>query len=39
MSFFENTRKPVGLGGKIMYAIMNMPVCYTQLKLQTNSTV
>ena len=23
MSFFENTRKPVGLGGKIMVAIMN----------------
>ena len=24
MSFFENTRKPVGLGGKIMVAIMNL---------------
>ena len=23
MSFFENTRKPVGFGGKIMVAIMN----------------
>ena len=23
MSFFENTRKPVGLGGKIMVAMMN----------------
>ena len=24
MSFFENTRKPVGLGGKIMVATMNL---------------
>ena len=24
MSFFENTRKPVGLGGKLMVAMMNM---------------
>ena len=24
MSFFENTRKPVGFGGKIMVAMMNM---------------
>ena len=24
MSFFENTRKPVGLGGKIMVALMNL---------------
>ena len=24
MSFFENTRKPVGLGGKIMVAMMNI---------------
>ena len=24
MSFFENTRKPVGLGGKIMIAMMNL---------------
>ena len=24
MSFFENTRKPVGLGGKIMAAMMNL---------------
>ena len=24
MSFFENTRKPVGLGGKIMVAMMNL---------------
>ena len=24
MSFFENTRKPVGLGGKIMVAMMNV---------------
>ena len=23
MSFFENTRKPVGLGGKIMVVMMN----------------
>ena len=23
MSFFENTRKPAGLGGKIMVAMMN----------------
>ena len=23
MSFFENTRKPVGLGGKIMGALIN----------------
>lgn len=30
MSFFENTRKPVGLGGKLMVAMMNLghgPVC------------
>ena len=32
MSFFENTRKPVGLGGKIMVAMMNFgPVSYTHL--------
>ena len=24
MSFFENTRKPVSLGGKIMAAVMNV---------------
>ena len=24
MSFFENTRKPVGLSGKIMVAMMNL---------------
>ena len=24
MSFFENTRKPVSLGGKIMAAMMNV---------------
>ena len=24
MSFFENTRKPVGLGGKLMVATMNL---------------
>lgn len=24
MSFFQNTRKPEGLGGKIMVAMMNM---------------
>ena len=24
MSFFENTRKPVGFGGKIMVAVMNI---------------
>ena len=24
MSFFENTRKPVGLGGKVMVAMMNV---------------
>ena len=37
MSFFENTRKPVGLGGKIMVAMMNFghsamaAVSYTHL--------
>ena len=24
MSFFENTRKPVGFGGKLMVAMMNV---------------
>ena len=24
MSFFENTRKPDGIGGKIMVSVMNM---------------
>ena len=24
MSFFENTRKPVGFGGEIMVAMMNL---------------
>ena len=24
MSFFENTRKPVGLGGQLMVAMMNL---------------
>ena len=24
MSFFENTRKPVGLGGRIMASMMNL---------------
>ena len=24
MSFFENTRNPVGIGGKIMVALMNL---------------
>lgn len=24
MSFFENTRKPVGLGGKLMVAMINL---------------
>lgn len=24
MSFFENTRKPVGLGGNLMVAMMNL---------------
>ena len=24
MSFFENTRKPVGFGGKVMTAMMNI---------------
>ena len=24
MSFFENTRKPVGIGGKLMVAMMNL---------------
>ena len=24
MSFFENTRKPVGLGGKLMVAMMKL---------------
>ena len=41
MSFFENTRKPVGLGGKIMVATMNLghsPVarwglCFLELTL------
>ena len=28
MLFFENTRKPVGLGGKLMVAMMNAaPFC------------
>ena len=26
MSFFENTRKPVGLGGKLMVAMMNLGI-------------
>ena len=28
MSFFENTRKPVGFGGKIMVAMMNVGDVY-----------
>ena len=24
MSFWENTRKPVGLGGKLMVSLMNL---------------
>ena len=35
MSFFENTRKPVGLGGKIMVAMMNLghsPVAWWGLR-------
>ena len=46
MSFFENTRKPVGLGGKLMVAMMNLghspvarwglqSVSYTYLTLPT----
>ena len=27
MSFFENTRKPIGLGGKIMVSMMNIGHC------------
>ena len=27
MSFFENTRKPVGFGGKLMVAMMNVEMC------------
>ena len=30
MSFFENTRKPVGLGGKIMVAMMNFDTAQWQ---------
>ena len=26
MSFFENTRKPVGFGGKLMVAMMNVEI-------------
>ena len=26
MSFFENTRKPAGLGGKIMVVMMNFEI-------------
>ena len=38
MSFFENTRKPVGFGGKIMVAMMNFgPVSYTHLTLPTKA--
>ena len=35
MSFFENTRKPVGLGGKLMVAMMNLghsPVAWWELQ-------
>ena len=35
MSFFENTRKPVGFGGKIMVAMMNLghgPVAWWGLR-------
>ena len=45
MSFFENTRKPVGLGGKIMVAMMNLghtPMAYWGLrflKLAPNANV
>ena len=37
MSFFENTRKPVGLGGKLMVAMMNLghsPVARWGLQFQ-----
>ena len=37
MSFFENTRKPVGFGGKIMVAMMNLghsPVARWGLRCQ-----
>ena len=45
MSFFENTRKPVGLGGKIMVAMMNLghsPVarwglCFLELTLDAKA--
>ena len=42
MSFFENTRKPVGFGGKIMVAMMNLghsAVSYTHLTLPTTERV
>lgn len=35
MSFFENTRKPVGLGGRIMASMMNLghtPVAFQSAK-------
>ena len=42
MSFWENTRKPVGLGGKLMVSLMNLghspvawSVSYTHLTLPT----
>lgn len=30
MSFFENTRKPDGIGGKIMVSVMNMDIKHWQ---------
>ena len=44
MSFFENTRKPEGFGGKIMVAMMNLghspvAVSYTHLTLPTTPYV
>ena len=44
MSFFENTRKPVGFGGKLMVAMMNVghgavAVSYTHLTLPTTERV
>ncbi len=42
MSFFENTRKPVGLGGKLMVAMMNLghtPVATWGLEFPLNSCI
>ena len=45
MSFFENTRKPVGFGGKVMTAMMNIghkPVAHWGLqflKVSSNAKI